>query len=115
MDEKMLWLASFKVRVLEGCPVDFDGSEFMYGEAAGFADSENQFNSLLESTLVENRFETLEIYHLSSAHLANWVVDSVDKEDILELLEEVQYTGDFAFGIFRSSRSLEVDKWIIGR
>jgi hypothetical protein len=110
MDEKTLWLASFKVRVLEGCPVDFDGSEFMYGEAAGFADSENQFNSVLESKLVENRFEPLETYHLSSAHQAKWVSDREDKADILELLEEVQYTGGFAFGIFRSSRSLEVTK-----
>lgn len=110
MTEKQLWLASFKVKVLEGCPVDFDGSEFMFGEAAGFADDANQFLSQVNEKLTVNRFEPLETHHVTLAHEATWVNDSEDKADILELIEEAQYSNEFRFGIFRSSRSLEVGK-----
>ncbi|MCE3252189.1 MAG: hypothetical protein K0Q67_1199 [Cellvibrio sp.] len=110
MSEKTLWLASFRVRVLEGCPIDFDGSEFMFGEAAGFAESEAEFQAAVAGKLTENKFEPLETYHLTPAESAKWVSGNDDMADILELVEEVKFSGELGFGPFRSSNYLEVHR-----
>ena len=104
---QILWIVSFKVRVLEGCSIDFDGSEFMFGEAAGFAKSEAEFKDLFIPELEEGRFELVEVFHLSPVEQAGWISKSADKADILELLEEVKVTGEFGFGAFRSSNFLK--------
>ena len=90
-----LWIISFKVRVLEGCSIDFDGSEFMYGEDAGFARDEAKFKDLVIFELEAGRFERVEIFHLSLIDHASWISESIDKTDILDLLDEVNITGEF--------------------
>lgn len=105
-----LWLASFKVGVLEGCPIDFDGSEFMFGEAAGFAATEDGFLMEVKKKLRENNFEYIDTLKTSPADSAAWISDSEDIADILELIEEVKTSGELGFGAFRSSNYLEVHR-----
>jgi hypothetical protein len=102
-----LWLASFKARVLPGCEVDFDGSDFMVGEAAGYANSIEEFSAHIMSELTENKFEFIEFFHVSPTDQAKWVMDHPDKADILEAVEDAKVNGKFAFGAFRSSNFLK--------
>ncbi len=75
----------------------------MYGEAAGFAKNQAKFKDLVISGLEETRFELVEIFHLSPIDQASWISESVDKTDILDLLDEVNVAGEFRFSAFRSS------------
>ena len=107
-----LWLASFKVRVHRGSPIDFDGSDYMFGEAAGYAPDAHSFESKISPALAEGKLELLEIYNVSPADSASWVNDypAEDKADVLNLIEEVKHTREFGFGAFRSSNFLKVHR-----
>lgn len=104
---KVLWVVSLKARILEGSPLDMDGSEFTFGEAATFSHSEIDVKEQLLQKMNDGKLELLELFHITPADKASWISQSEDMEDILELIEQVKITGKFAFGLFRSSEYLE--------
>lgn len=107
-----LWLASFKVRVLPGSPIDFDGSDFMFGEGAGYSLDPESFKAQVVSSLTDGRLELIEFYQVSPAESAAWLneFENEDKTDVLDLIEEVKVTKEFGFGAFRSSQFLKVHR-----
>ena len=101
-----LWIVSVKTRVLDGSPLAMDGSEFMFGECAGYAKSEEDMKSQLMADLDDAKLELVELYEISLANNAAWISNSKYKEDILSLIEEVKITHVFTSGMFRSSEYL---------
>lgn len=106
----VLWLVSLKARVLAGSPLAMDGSEFMFGECATFSSSELDVRRQVLAGLEKIKFELVEISHISPIEEAKWISESQDSEDILELIEDVKSSGEFSFGIFRSSEYLGMDE-----
>jgi len=103
-----LWIVSVKTRVLDGSPLAMDGSEFMFGECAGYAKSEGDMKNQLMADLDDAKLELVELYEISPENNAAWISSSKYKEDILSLIEEVKITRAFTSGMFRSSEYLRV-------
>lgn len=99
--EKSLWLMSLKVRILRSSPLAMDDSEFADVEAAMFADSNEKAEVELSRKLEESKLELMEMYHSSYFEDAKWLVGDENRDDILELVEEVKFSGAFRFGLFR--------------
>lgn len=98
-----LWIVSIKARVLDGSPLAMDGSEFMFGECAGYAKSEEDMKHQLMADLDDAKLELVESYEISPESNAAWISSSKYKEDILSLIEEVKIAKTFTSGMFRSS------------
>jgi hypothetical protein len=100
--EKAVWVMSFTVRILRSSLLAMDDSEYAAAEAATFADSEEDARSQLLQQLDNAKLEFVEIHQNTHFNSAKWIVDNEYRDDILQLVEEVKYSGDFGFGIFRA-------------
>ena len=99
--EKIVWLSSFKIRILPSSPLAMDDTEFALGESATFAASEAEAKAELFHYLEQGKLELVELFHCSSFDDAKWIVQSEDRDAILMLVEEVKYTKRIGFGLFR--------------
>ncbi|PUA26687.1 MAG: hypothetical protein B0W54_23405 [Cellvibrio sp. 79] len=99
--EKTLWIMSFRVRILKASPLAMGDSECAAAEGATFAHSNEDARSQLLQQLENAKLELVESYQNSSFENAKWFADSEHRDDILQLIEEVNFSGEFRFGIFR--------------
>lgn len=105
--EKVVWVTSFKVRILRSSPLAMDNSEYAAAEAATFASSEEDAHFQLLQQLENAKLELIERYHLSPFDGAKWFADSEYRDDVLQLVEEVKFSGEFRFGIFRDPEGMD--------
>lgn len=96
-----LWVMSFKVRILKSIPLAMDDAKCAAAEAATFAYSEEDAHSQLLQQLQNAKLELMGIYQCSPLNDENWLLSTAHKDDILRLVEEVKFSGEFRFGIFR--------------
>lgn len=101
--EKVVWLISFKVKVLRSSPLAMDDSEYAAAEAATFAYSEEDARAQLLQQSQNAKLELIEVYQCSPLCDENWFLNTKHKGDILQLVAEVKFFGEFRFGIFRCS------------
>lgn len=99
--EKKLWIMFFNVRILKSSPLAMDDSEYAAVEAATFAYSEKDAYSQLLQQLQNSRLELIDIYKCLPFDGVKWVFSSEHKADILQLTDEVKFSGEFRFGVFR--------------
>lgn len=83
-----------------------DDSEYA-AEAATFASSEEDAHFQLLQQLENAKLELIERYHLFPFDGAKWFGDSEYRDDVLQLVEEVKFSGEFKFGIFRDPEGMD--------
>lgn len=105
--EKSIWIMSFKVRVLQSSPLAMDDSEYAQAEAATYASSRDDAQAQLLQQLDGAKLELTQCFHISAIESAKWVSESEFRDDILELVEEVKFSKNFGFGIFRDPDGME--------
>lgn len=105
--EKAVWVTSFVVKILRSSPLAMDDSEYAAAEAASFADSAEDARSQLLSQLENAKLELVEIHQSAPFNGAKWIADSEHRDDILQLVEEVKFSGDFRFGVFRDPEGMD--------
>lgn len=99
--EKVIWVMSFKARILRSSPLAMDDTEYAVAEAATYASSEDDARAQLLQQLQNAKLELIESYQNSAYDGAKWFAHSEYRDDILQLVEEVKFSGEFRFGIFR--------------
>lgn len=57
---KVLWVISLKAKILERSPLDMDGSEFTFGEAATFSHSAPDVKEQLLQKMKDGKLELIE-------------------------------------------------------
>lgn len=78
-----------------------DDSEYAATEAATFAHSDQDAQAQLLQQLQNAKLELIENYQCSSFNGAKWVANSEYRQDIFRLIEEIELSGEFRFGVFR--------------
>lgn len=78
-----------------------DDSEYSVAEAATLAHSAEDTRSQLLQQLENAKLELIESYQNATLENAQWIANSERRDDILQLVEEVKFTGKFGFGVFR--------------
>lgn len=104
--ESAVWVMSFKVRILKSSPLAMDDSEFAVAEAATFANSNEDACSQLLQQLENAKLELIANYQICPFDGAKWIADSEQRNEILQLIEEVKFSGEFRFGIFRDAEGV---------
>lgn len=99
--EKLLWIMSFSVRVLRSSPLAMNDSEYATAEVATFAHSEADAHYQLLQQLQNAKLELIDVYRCSLFDGAKWFSSGEQKSDILRLVDEVKFSGEFRFGVFR--------------
>lgn len=99
--EKVIWVMSFKVRILRSSPLAMDDAEYAVAKAATFANSGDDASTQLAQQLKNAKLELIESYQNSAFDGAKWFSASEYRDDILQLVEKVKFSGEFRFGIFR--------------
>lgn len=87
----------------ESSPLAMDDSECATAEAAAFAHSAEDARSQFLQQLQNAKLELIECYQSSPFDGAKWFADGEHRDDILQLVEEVKFSGEFRFGIFRGN------------
>lgn len=112
--EKAVWVMSFDVRILPSSPIAMDDSEFATGEAALFAESNEDAQSQLLKQLESVRLQLVELHQSGVFNTGEWLANRDPSDEVLQLIEEVIYSGKFTFGVFRESMSMEtVSIWLV--
>lgn len=99
--EKVVWIISCKVKILRSSPLAMDDSTYAAAEAATFAYSEEDAHSQLLQQVQNAKLELIEGYQCSPLCDENWFLSATHKDDIFQLVEEVKFSGEFRFGVFR--------------
>lgn len=105
--EKAVWVTSFVVKILRSSPLAMNDSEYAAAEAASFADSDEDARSRLLLQLENAKLELVEIHQSTPFNGAKWIADSEHRDDILQLVEEVKFSGDFRLGVFRDPEGMD--------
>ncbi|OZG73759.1 hypothetical protein BTA51_08075 [Hahella sp. CCB-MM4] len=102
------WVVISKSTILEGCPVHFDGSEFMYGYSVAFAeDAEEAVEQVRASLLNDIKLVLQEVIECKLYREEDWQDDSDTSICVNEAYEKASQTGELAHGSFMSSDSME--------
>jgi hypothetical protein len=78
-----------------------DDSKYVAAGAATFSYSEEDARAQLLQQSQNAKLELLAVYQCSPLYDANWLLNATHKNDILQLVEEVKFSGEYRFGIFR--------------
>ena len=101
MSDKEIWIVSTKSRPLEGCSIDFDGSEFYTVESLVPAQSKDQATRPLKQALLEAGFELAEILSAAPYKSKDWA-DQIQFPEIKEAALKSSKTGQLVFALFIS-------------
>lgn len=99
---RIVWIMSFKIKILKSSPLAMNDSEYAVAEAVTFAHYSNDAFSQLIQQLENAKLELIEIYQNVPFEDASQSSVRANKEDIIRLIEEVKISGEFRFGIFRA-------------
>lgn len=105
--DKAIWVMSFDVRILPSSPIAMDDSEFAAGEAALFAKSNQDAESQLLQQLEGAKLQLVKLHQNTAFNGAKWIGSSEYRDDILELVEEVKFSEEFRFGVFRDPEGMD--------
>ncbi|OZG74654.1 hypothetical protein BTA51_06615 [Hahella sp. CCB-MM4] len=98
------WVVITKSTILDGCPIHFDDSEFMYGYSVVFAgDSEMAIGLVRASLLKEVKLELQEIIECKLYQAKDWQDNSKISRRVNEAYEEASQTGELVYGPFTPS------------
>ena len=103
MDDKELWIVTAKLKALEGCSVDFDGSEFYFVECLLPASNESEATAPIEHAMCDERFELISIEHCSQYVASDWE-NEVQYGDIQEAANKAKESNELEFALFISSQ-----------
>jgi hypothetical protein len=101
MPKKQLWIASIKVKVLEGSQIDISDSEFDFVECLYLADSDDDVVLKIKQTLPGEKLELLEVLKCSLYNKEDWNKDSpMVNELINDAAKEASESQQLCFGPF---------------
>ena len=118
MSNREVWVAFTKSRPLEGCGIDFDGSEFYFTSICVPVDetSDNlidlgKIEELVKSSLLKKRLAIADISMLVRYKYGDWECKTDIFDDINKLAEKAMETGELAFSGFRPEEIEELQTY----
>lgn len=106
MSDKDIWIIFTKSKVLDGCPIAIDGSDFLFSNIFIPSYSVEDAISQVKQALLEPKLELSDISKCIRYNTNEWSDDSKLSNEINEFSEEAKQSNKIVFGIFRSSESL---------
>ncbi|WP_428821383.1 hypothetical protein [Microbulbifer sp. MCCC 1A16149] len=103
-----IWIVLTKSKILPGCPLPSDGSEYMYGRSAIPAESKEQ--AIDELTAIFKDQGKLAVEEVQKAVIYNpddWTDASEQSTAVNDAFRECDKTGKIAFGMFISSEMVD--------
>lgn len=109
MDNHRLWIVSIKSKRLDGCSLDYDGSEFYFVEYLTLVEGSEQARASVEHALQEEKLALTEILKCEVYNPDLW--SEVEHfSEIEKAAEKTKETQKATFALFISSLAMEYDE-----
>lgn len=102
MMDNTIWIVFTKSKILQGCPLAMDDSEYLFGECFVPADTEADARLQAKAKLIEVKLELSDILKCVIYNPADWQDGSEFSEEVVYAANQAEQTKVVTLGIFRT-------------